>query len=79
MKTPSNCKHILNVFLTDTGALRFVFEPGAEEMIEAHGLHGIVGDVIAEFGENFRHKNRSHLKTMEHDNSRIIIPKGAIF
>jgi len=79
MKTPSDCKHILNVYITNAGALRFIFEPGAEEMIEEHKLHGLVGDVIAEFGENFRHKNRAHLKTMEHDNSKIIIPKGAIF
>lgn len=79
METLSNCKKILNIYLTQTGALRFIFEPGAEEMIEAHNLHGLVGDVIAEFGENFRFKNRSHLKQMEHDNSRVIIPKGAIF
>jgi len=79
MKTPDNCKHILNVYITEKGALRFIFEPGAEEMIEANNLHGLVGDVIAEFGENFRHKNRSHLKTLGHDASKIIIPKGAIF
>lgn len=79
MQTPSGTKALLSIFLTQTGALQFHFEPGAEEMIEVNKLHGLVGDVIAEFGENFRHKNRAHLKTMEHDASRIIIPKGAIF
>jgi hypothetical protein len=77
--TPSGCKKILSVYLTQHGALQFHFEGGAEEMIEANNLHGLIGDVIAEFGENFRHKNRSHLKRMEHDGSKIIIPKGAIF
>lgn len=77
--TPTGCKPLLSIFLTNTGALRFIFEPGAEEMIEANDLHGLVGDVIAEFGENFRFKNRTHVKPNEQDASKIIIPKGAIF
>lgn len=79
VKTPSDCKKILNIYITNTGAMRFIFEPGAEEMIEANKLEALVGDVIAEFGENFRHKNRAHLKDMSADASRIIVPKGAIF
>jgi hypothetical protein len=76
---PSNCKKLLQIYLTREGSLRFIFEPGAEEMIEAHNLHGLVGDVIAEFGENFRFKNRTHTKDLHKDGSRIIIPKGATF
>lgn len=79
METPSNCKHLLNVYLTEKGAIRFIFEPGVEEMIEANRLHELVGDVIAEFGENFKFKNRTHARPMDRDASRIIIPKGAIF
>lgn len=79
MQTPLNCKALLSVFLTDKGALRFVFEPEAEAMIESNNLHGLIGDVIAEFGENFRHKNRIHMKPIDADVSRIIIPKGARF
>lgn len=75
----SSEKKILSVFLTNRGTLIFRFETGAEEMIEAHHLHGLVGDVIAEFGENFRHKNRTHVSDMGQDDSKIVIPKGGIF
>ena len=79
MQTPSDCKALFSVFLTNGGNLRFIFEPGVEEMIEQHRLHELVGDVVAEFGENYKFKNRTQVKDLAHDNKRIIIPKGAIF
>lgn len=68
---------MLKVYLTNTAALRFEFEPGVEEMLEAHQLQKLFGDTVAEFGENYVHKNR--LKQVQSDVSKIVIPKGAIF
>lgn len=75
-------KKLFTIYLANNGALQFHPEPGVEEMIDAHKLHDLIGDTIAEFGENYRHKNRltkQNVGGAKEDVGRIIIPKGAIF
>ena len=76
----ADTRKVLEIHLTNAGTLRFIFEPGVEEMIEQQQLHELIGDVIAEFGENYRFKNRTHVDDLKGKvGSGIIIPKGATF
>jgi len=72
-------KKLFSVYLTQHATLIFVPEPGVEDLIEAHDLHTLIGDTFAEFGENYKFRNRKTMQPLGTDASKIIIPKGAIF
>lgn len=49
-----NCKIIIEVGITPTGELAFIFQPGAQEKLERMALMHVVGEAMATFGEQLR-------------------------